>query len=299
MSNREIESIAIIGTGVIGTKIAWACVVNGLTVHLFDVQASQLRRCVKCITDWLLEDGVSISETRMITDRLHCHESLSAAVNHVDLAFENVPELVELKTKVHQEIHEAMQPTALLGSNASSIVVSRMAQASGRPGQFFNMNFTDPRKGQLVEIMIAPETLPGTLAAAESWARKIGMVPIVTRKEIMGYTFNRIWRAIKKESLFLANEGYADPEDIDRAFMMTFGTSIGPFGMMDEVGLNSILRVEENYFAESGDPSDRPPRILTDLVAAGHLGVQSGRGFYTYPGPAYQRPEWLKGDGEK
>jgi 3-hydroxybutyryl-CoA dehydrogenase len=159
------------------------------------------------------------------------------------------------------------------------------------------MNFNHPRSGErLVEFMPIPETSAETRAAALAWARRIGMVPIELRREIMGFAQNRIWRAVKKECLHLVDQGYATAADIDRGWMLSYGTDIGPFGRMDAIGLHSVLRVEQRYFEATGDESDRPPSLLVALVEAGHLGVQSGSGFYLYPNPSFRDPDFLEGE---
>jgi 3-hydroxybutyryl-CoA dehydrogenase len=120
-------------------------------------------------------------------------------------------------------------------------------------------------------------------------------VPIVVNGEIVGYATNRIWRAIKKEVLFLIDRGYLTAEEIDRAWMLDWGTPIGPCGLMDKVGLDVVRDIELIYQRASGDPSDLPPRLLLDMIEDGRLGVKSGAGFYTYPDPAFRRPGWLEG----
>lgn len=213
---REINNVAMIGTGVMGSKVAWACSLAGLKVRMFDQSQKQMEVATQKIESWLREDGHTEAEIVEVMDHVTLHESLADVVEGVDLVFENVPERLELKNLIHRQIHELIGEDVLLGSNTSSIIVSDLADASGRPELFFNMNFADPREGPLVEIMVGPKTSRKTLESAEKWAYKINMVPIITRKEIVGYCFNRIWRAIKKESLYLADRGYADFEDIDR-----------------------------------------------------------------------------------
>ena len=119
------------------------------------------------------------------------------------------------------------------------------------------------------------------------------MVPVICNKDLMGYGFNRIWRAVKKEALHLADSGAVNPEDVDRFWVLCFGSRLGPFAQMDEIGLDTILNVEKQYYEESRDEGDKPPKILTDLVDAGHFGKKSGKGFYDYPNPAYSQPGWL------
>jgi 3-hydroxybutyryl-CoA dehydrogenase len=119
------------------------------------------------------------------------------------------------------------------------------------------------------------------------------MVPIVTYKEIMGFSFNRVWRAIKREALHLVDAGFSDFEDLDRAWMLEFGTPYGPFGLMDMIGLDVVRDIEMQYYFESREERDRPPKLLDDLIANGRLGVKTGRGFYSYPNPNYKDPNWL------
>jgi 3-hydroxybutyryl-CoA dehydrogenase len=119
-----------------------------------------------------------------------------------------------------------------------------------------------------------------------------GTVAIVTRREIMGFAFNRVWRAIKRETLHLVADGYAHFEDLDRAWILSWGTPTVPFATMDVIGLDVIRDIEAVYFRASGDERDRPPVFLEDAAAAGW--AWSGRGFYSYPEPEFERPGWLR-----
>ncbi len=281
--------IAVIGCGVMGAKVAWASARAGIPTRAFDTSAKQLETALGQIHGW--SEG---EERRALVESLAFTTDLDRALDGAQLAFENVPEVLDLKQRIHADIGKRLQADGYMGSNTSSLLCSPLADASGRPTRFFNMNFTDPRSQGLVEIMGGSETAPETIAFAIAWAKAIGMVPILTRRENMGYSFNRLWRAIKKEVLHQVDQGTGNPEDIDRAWMLTFGTPYGPFGLMDQVGLATILKIEDTYFKASGDESDRPPKMLAAMVERGDLGVASGKGFYTYPDPAYERPEWLK-----
>ncbi|MBM3532783.1 MAG: hypothetical protein FJX60_07090 [Alphaproteobacteria bacterium] len=282
--------IAVIGCGVMGAKVAWACARVGIPTRAFDTSAPQLEVALGQVHGW--SEG---AERQVLASSLSFTSDLDRALDGAQLAFENVPEDLELKQRVHDEIGQRLSTAAYMGSNTSSLPCSPLADASGRPQRFFNMNFTDPRSQGLVEIMGGAKTAPETIAFALAWAEAIRMIPILTRVEQMGYSFNRLWRAIKKEVLQQWGRGSGHPEDIDRAWMLTFGTPYGPFGLMDQVGLATILKIEERYFEASGKDDDRPPQKLYDMVRQGRLGVATGEGFYTYPNPAYERPGWLKG----
>jgi 3-hydroxybutyryl-CoA dehydrogenase len=295
MSTGVIHKIAKIGTGVMGTNVAWACAVNGLETYLYDQSETQLKGAVEKLKSWFFDGSLPEKRAEAALNRIHPCSSLEQALADVDLAFESVYEDLEVKKTIHAEIGRLAAPAILQGSNASSLLCSPMAEASGRPEKFFNMNFTDPHSGEeLVEVMWNPKTTESTKKAAIGWARALKMVPIVTQKEIMGYAFNRIWRAVKKEALNLANLQAADPHDIDRAWMLIFGTPYGPFGLMDRIGLDTVKKIELTYFNASGDENDKPPEILTKLVESGHKGEKAGKGFYEWPNPAFQQPGWLR-----
>jgi 3-hydroxybutyryl-CoA dehydrogenase len=298
MSPSVIQTIAVIGAGVMGRQVAWACAHHGLAVRLFDSDAATALDASRQVQAWLESDGLAAPAVAAAFGRFRVASKLAEAVSGADLVFENVPEILELKRSVYAEVEPLLAPDAFLGSNASSLPWTPLARDLARPERFFLANFSSPRAGRLVEYMGGAVTTQRTRAAALAWLRRIGMAPVPVDKEIMGYAANRIWRAIKKECLHLADGGYATPENIDRAYMLGQGTKVGPFALMDQVGLHSVLRVEEAYFQASGDPSDRPPKILTDKVAAGHLGVCTGQGFYRYPNPAYEAPGWLEGTPE-
>jgi 3-hydroxybutyryl-CoA dehydrogenase len=148
----------------------------------------------------------------------------------------------------------------------------------------------------IVELMKGTATSEETVAKAVQFAHNIGLTPLLVRKESTGFIFNRVWRAIKKECLHLVDDGVASHEDVDRAWMILNNQSVGPFGLMDIVGLDVVRDIEMVYFQESGDESDAPPQLLLGKIEKGELGVKTGEGFYTYPNPAYQNPAWLKGE---
>ncbi|HNP35532.1 MAG TPA: 3-hydroxyacyl-CoA dehydrogenase family protein [Woeseiaceae bacterium] len=274
----RIDSVALIGAGTMGREIAWACARSGVDVRLFDVKPDVAADALTTVSRWLSDDGHpdSIQHLRRFDD-------LCEALAEVDLAFECVPEDLPLKRKVHAQISKVLPESALQGSNSSVLTPSEIADGLPGGAKFFCMNFTHIRSGErLAEYMGGPRSDPAIARIASEWALRIGMTPIVLEREILGYVQNRIWRAIKKEALYLAASGYASIEDIDRGFVLSWGVSEGPFRIMDKVGLDTVLRIEHEYFRRSGNDDDRPPAMLEDLVAEGKLGVQSGEGFYCY-----------------
>jgi 3-hydroxybutyryl-CoA dehydrogenase len=297
MGVREISRVGIVGSGTMGPKIAYRCAVSGLETYLYDKYPEVLAQAVDRIAGWLaarVESGqLSAEQADLARATLHACTTLEDCVGDADLVIETVPENLELKRRVFAEIDRLAPRGALICTNSSSLPCSRIADATGRPEKIFNINYSNPVDDKLVEVMKGADTAMETIRVAEAFVRSTDMVPIVTLREIMGFSFNRIWRAIKKECLHLVADGYSNFEDIDRAWMLEFGMSFGPFGLMDIVGLDVIRDIENQYYYDSGDEADKPPQFLEDMIGQGRLGVKSGRGFYTYPSPEYEQESWL------
>jgi 3-hydroxybutyryl-CoA dehydrogenase len=281
--------VAIIGMGVMGAKVAWATARAGIPVQAYDISTDVLSSGMARARKWSTPEELAVVEKN-----LRATPRLDDALAGVQLAFENVPEDLELKRRVLSDVEQRLDPAAFLGTNTSSLLCSDLATALLRPDRFFALNWSDPRFMRLTELMGSSTTAPATIAFAQDWARAIGMIPLLTRKEQMGYSFNRLWRVIKKEVLRQIAEGYTTPHDIDRAWMLAFGTDFGPCGLMDQVGMNSIRKIELAYYKASGDPTDRPPEFLDQMIAANQLGEGTGQGFYTYPDPEYRRSGFLE-----
>ncbi len=296
---KEIKTVGIVGAGTMGRRIAFGCVIKGVNVRLFDVMLEAAREAGGAIralieereVDGRLEKGTVDTAMPLVS----ICPTLKDCVSGVDLVIENVPENVELKRSVFAQIDRMIDEDTLLGTNTSSIPGSLIAGVTSRPDKFFNFNWGKPEDIR-VEVMGHPGTAAETINAVIAFLRKLGLIPLQVKREIMGYCCNRVWREVKKEVLFLIEGGYMSPEDIDRGWMLEWGSSIGPCGAMDYIGLDVVRDIELNYFRASGDPSDRPPPFLEDMIARGKLGIKSGEGFYKYPHPAYKRPGWLKGE---
>ncbi len=294
MKAPEIKCVAIVGAGTMGTRIAFQCALSGKEVYLFDISPQVLDQAMEMTKGWFTERA-DPERAESAIPLLHPCTSLGDCLASVDLVIETVPEDLELKRQVFSEIDQLAPAHVLIGTNSSSLPSSRIAGATGRPDKVFNINFNDPLCDELlVEIMGHAKTAEETMAAAEAFVRSIKLVPVMTKREIMGFAFNRIWRAIKKEALHVVAAGYADFEDIDRAWMLSFSVPRGPFGRMDEIGLDVIHHIELQYYLESGDESDKPPNFLEEFLTEGRLGVKSGKGFYSYPNPEYKQPGWLR-----
>jgi 3-hydroxybutyryl-CoA dehydrogenase len=287
-----LNTVLIIGTGVMGRQVAWACASHGLRTILFDREPAAAASAAAQITGWIESDA---GNDAVPPYALEVATDLHQAVSDADMVFENVYEDVDVKKRLYREIEEIDNGTRLIGSNASALSWSALAEGMKWPDRYFLMNFTGPRFSPLAEYMDGAATRSSVRRAALDWARRIGVVAIPVLKDIPGYVQNRIWRAIKKEALFLVDRGYSTPSDVDRGFVLSQGVRFGPFALMDKIGLHSVLRVEQRYYDMTKDPSDRPANVLVKLVESGRLGVVTDGGFYDYPDPAYLADGWLYG----
>ena len=282
-----------------GRRIAFSTTARGFDTTLFDTSPAAREAAPQVVERLLRERETSGAlppgTTAQALARLSVVDSLAQCVGDADLVIETVPERVELKREVFAAIDKATTGHALIATNSSAIPGSWLADATMRPNHVFNSNFGTPDDLK-VEIMPNPDTSARTLNKAIRFVRALGLVPIVVRKELVGYAGNRVWRAVKKEVLRLIDQGYSTAHDIDRGWMLDWGVSIGPCGLMDKVGLDVVRDIELVYYGASGDPTDRPPPLLDAMIARGHLGEKTGKGFYHYPDPAFAQPGWLTGE---
>jgi 3-hydroxybutyryl-CoA dehydrogenase len=295
-----IATVAIVGAGFMGAQLALHVAVHGYPVTVVDQFGGALTRMRQAHEEELdrrsAAGALSAEERAAVLARVRATTDLATGVGESDLVIEAVPERLDLKRAVFAELDRICLPRTILATNSSSFRVSRIEVATGRPDRVLNTHFYPPVwQRPMVELMRGTATSDETIGRVRKFARSAGLTPLAVRKESTGFLFNRVWRAIKRETLHLVDEGVATVDDVDRAWMICMGMPIGPFGLMDMVGLDVVLDIEEVYHAESGDARDAPPRLLTDKVAAGELGAKAGRGFYRYPQPAYQNPTWRQG----
>jgi len=295
----QIEHVAMIGTGTMGRMIALRSAQHGIPVTLYDTDPAALDRAKAAIHEmlvgWLAQGSLGRIEMDDIEGRLRYADDLATTVRDVDLVIEAIPERVELKRALFGQLDELCRESAIIATNSSSIRVSYLEDATARPEKVANLHYYNPIwEIPMVEIGRGTQTDTETIDALTAYARRIELLPLHVQKESTGFIFNRVWRAVKKETLRVVDSGVASFEDVDRAWMTMYHTPMGPFGKMDEIGLDVVKDIEEHYASESNDPADLPPPILTDRVARGDLGMKTGRGFYIYPNPAWAAPDFLK-----
>ena len=297
---KPFQSVAVIGTGTLGAQIALLASNAGYNVNVFDQQPGAFDQMIQKLQADLeakkVNPFIAYERWDVCRQQIQQFEELEAAVKAADLVIEAVPENLELKQKVFRQLGEFAPPGAILATNSSSIPVSRLEQSSGRPERCLNLHFYMALQGMnIADVMGGTCTVPEVLQTGIAWVRSLGIIPLTVNKELLGFCFNRVWRAVKREVLRMWADGYVDFRDIDRAWMVFTGnrSGPGPFGLMDNVGLDVVWDIEMVYYHESKDPKDHPPQALREKIEKGELGVKTGKGFYTYPNPEYRQPDFL------
>ena len=288
------------GSGFLGTQIGALSASSGYTVSLYDVDVAAFEASKRSVgeyfEEWIEKGDITPEEVDEIKQRMSYTVDLSEAVRDADIVIEAVVENLDIKREVFKQLDELCDPKVILCSNSSSIKISLIEDATEHPERVLNMHFYGyPWKRSVLELMKGTKTSEESIEKARGYAVSIDVTPLMVLKESTGFIFNRVWRAIKKECLTVVDTGVASFEDVDRAWISLYKTEAGPFGLMDRVGLDVVRDIELVYHRESGDPRDKPPKILLEKIECGELGVKTGKGFYTYPNPAYRKPEWLRG----
>ncbi len=273
-----LENITIIGAGFTGKQIAARCALYNYNVHLYDINPQALRSAEK-----FLSKTFRPKSKRDKYENLNLTDDLKRATESADLVIEAVPESIPLKKKVFAQIDERSPPHTIIGTNSSSFPVSKLEDAVERKDKVLNLHFYPPIPLRpMVDIMRGTKTSDETFQKGIEWIKSIECTPLIVKKEIMGFVFNRVWRAVKREAIHMWAGGYVDFETIDTAWKIFTKMNMGPFELMDAIGLDVVYNVEMSYYKESGNPEDKPPEKLKEKIERGELGLKTGKGFYKW-----------------
>ena len=300
MKPDAIRRVLIIGAGTMGQQIGWQCAAHGCEVVLYDVAAAALDDAQRRVAGYAAESiaqGLMTSERREAAlRRISVTADAPRAAQEIDLVSESVPEDPQLKGRVLAQFDALCPPRTIFTTNTSTLIPSQFATASGRPDRLLSLHFHQPVwTSNVVDVMPHRGTAPEVTAIVLEFARRIGQIPIHLQKESHSYVFNTMFSAVNREALTLAANGVATVEDIDRAWMGIMKMPIGPFGMMDLVGLDTVWHIT-HYWARRAffmRQLKKNADFVKPYVDRGWLGMKSGRGFYTYPHPAFQRPDFI------
>ena len=301
----EVKTIAVIGAGIMGRGIAHAAALGGYRTILEDLLPNALRRAeseIRTNLDKAVELGkVSASDANAAFSRLEYAGSVEDAARQADLVIEAVPEEMESKIEIFTLLDKICRPTTILASNTSSLSITEIASVTYRARKILGMHFFNPvHKMKLLEVVRALETDDETLAAAVEVGKRMGK-EVVVIKESPGFITSRINAMIGNEAFYMLQEGIASAADIDKALKLGLNHPMGPFELVDLVGLDTRLHILE-YLHKTLGEKFRPSPLLVQYVKAGRLGRKSGRGVFEYPevaGPTKAKGETVHAGGRR
>ena len=281
-----VQTIAVIGAGIMGRGIAHASALGGYRTILEDILPAALRKAeteIRANLDKAVElNKVTAADADAAFRRLRYAGSVEEAAREADLVIEAVPEEMESKIEIFTFLDKICRPSTILASNTSSLSVTEIASVTYRAKKCVGMHFFNPvHKMKLLEIVRALETDEETLATAVEVGKRMGK-EVVVIKESPGFITSRINAMIGNEAFYMLQEGIASAEDIDKALKLGLNHPMGPFELVDLVGLDTRLSILEYLHKSLGDKF-RPAPLLVQYVKAGRLGRKSGRGVFEYP----------------
>jgi 3-hydroxybutyryl-CoA dehydrogenase len=289
----QIKTIAVIGAGIMGRGIAHVAALGGYRTILEDILPNALRRAeteIRGNLDKAVELGkVSKSDADGAMSRLEYASSVEDAARQADLVIECVPEEMESKIEIFTLLDKICRPETILASNTSSLSITEIASVTYRPSMIVGMHFFNPvHKMKLLEIVRGLETGPDVLATAVEVGKRMMKETVVIR-EAPGFITSRINAMIGNEAFYMLQEGVASAEDIDKAIKLGLNHPMGPFEMVDMVGLDTRLHILE-YLHKSLGEKFRPCPLMVQYVKSGRIGRKSGKGVYEYSNET-PRPE--------
>lgn len=299
--SKLLDTLTVLGGGVLGAQIAWHSAFRGKNATVYDAFEKGLENC-RAAHDiyagiYQQDLGASAEQIEQTRGRLSYALDLAAAVGEADVVIEAVPEILEIKIEVYELMAGLLPERTIVATNSSTLLASQLAEVTGRPDRYCALHFANLIWSMnLAEVMAHPGTSEETLVAITRFAIEIGMVPVPIQKEQNGYVINTLLVPLLNAAQTLVTNGVSDPETIDRTYMiMNRGVAAGPCGVMDIVGMKTLYDVLHYWGAQNGDAqmSANAQYVKESFLDKGLLGLQTGQGYYSYPNPAYESPEFL------
>ncbi|MBY0096694.1 3-hydroxyacyl-CoA dehydrogenase family protein [Mesobacillus maritimus] len=286
MPVENINKVAVIGAGTMGAQIAMVCALAEYQVVLQDVSPESLEKGRGILEEQMgkrVKKGrLTAEEVEVAFNRIVFTTSLNDLYD-TDIVIEAIVEKVDIKRELFTKLDQITPAHAILATNSSTIVSSKLADATNRPDKVCNIHFFNPALVmELVEVVRGPHTSEETAETAMAFVKSINKYPVLLNKEISGFVANRILGKLMDEAVYLLENGIASHEDIDIVCKKALNHPIGPFALMDLTGIDVNYLVRMQRYQESGDEKDKPAKVVQEKVEKGELGRKTGKGFYTY-----------------
>jgi 3-hydroxybutyryl-CoA dehydrogenase len=285
MKAEDIKRVLIGGTGTMGRHIGSACAMNGFAVVLYDIKediVEKARESIRKRIDSIAARGEIPKETASeAKNNIRATTDLAAAGCDVDLVIESIPEDPNIKGEFFAKLNAVCPSRTIFTTNSSSLVPSLFAHKTGRPDRFCAFHFHPASK--LVDVMPHPGTAPETLETVRGFSELINHSPIVLKRENPGYVFNALLNPWLLAALNLVAGDVVSPEEVDRAWKVVTYSPVGPFAMMDIIGLETVWHITDYWAKKKNDPrAQKSADLLKQYVDRGDLGITTGKGFYEY-----------------
>ncbi|WP_025645857.1 MULTISPECIES: 3-hydroxyacyl-CoA dehydrogenase [unclassified Psychrobacter] len=295
------KNVTVAGSGVLGYQIAFQAAYHGFNVIVYDISDEVLEQA-KSKFNWMCKafrKDLRATQEQLDTafDNLSYTSDLAEAVKDADLMIEAIPEIPEIKIEFYEKLANLAPEKTVFATNTSTLLPSQFAESTGRPAQFLALHFANKIwMHNVAEIMGHPRTDPKVFDEVVAFATNIGMVPMPLYKEQPGYIMNSLLAPFIDAGLQLLAKEVADPHTIDKTWMIVTGAPVGPFGILDTIGINTAYNITKM----SAERTQSPVRfkavkyLKEQLIDQNKLGAATGEGFYSYPNPAYMNPDFLK-----
>lgn len=287
MDINDIKTVCVVGAGNMGHQISLLCAISGFKTICTDISEEQLKKAEAFVDKYLPgrveKEKLTAEQARQARENISFTSSLEAACKNADFVIEAAVEVLNIKRKVFADMDKFSPPHAILATNSSFIVSSRIADATSRPDKVLNMHFFNPALVmKLVEVVQGPHVSDESREITMALCEKIGKVPVHLKKEVNGFLLNRIFSVISKEANWLLEMGVASFEDIDKACVFGAGHPMGPFTLSDLTGIDLAYIIGMERFRETGDPADLPTPSVVEKYVKGEYGQKTGKGWYDY-----------------
>ena len=296
----KIKNVTVAGTGVLGSQIAFQTAFKGFEVSAYDINDEALEKAkerFKVLKQRYQEDNYGTKEeVDAAYNRISLYTDLAKAVANADLVIEAVPELLDIKQNFYKELSKVAKAETIFASNSSTMTPSHLVGFTGRPEKYLHLHFANEIwKLNIAEIMKHDGTSPEVFEEVIDFAKAIGMVPIPLHKEQPGYVLNTLLVPHLKAAMQMVVDGVAEPEIVDKTWMISTGAPFGPFAFLDIIGPNTPYNLYKAWGEDGDEISARVAGWLKkEYLDKGKMGKANGKGVYTYPNPAYQDPDFLK-----
>lgn len=297
----KFKNITVAGSGVLGSQIAFQTAFKGFMVNIYDINDAALEKAKERIghlkEDYRRDLGVTEEAFNEGLNRISFYSDLREAVKDADLVIEAIPEVVSIKTAFYEELSKVSPDKTVFATNSSTLLPSQFAAATGRPEKFLALHFANEIwKNNTAEVMKHSTTDPAIFDEIMDFAKAIGMVALPLQKEQPGYILNSLLVPFLDAAEMLLLKEVSDVQTIDKTWMIGTGAPMGPFAILDVVGITTAYHIVSAKAAATGKAefTQLAELLKTEYIDKGKLGRATGEGFYTYPNPAFMEKDFLK-----